>query len=301
MIKFQNFKIISRYKGFFLILLGFSILGFAKALNDTNKYSVQSKFIIKPITQSEDLKGFNLLELNENYNQKFLESKYFSALIYSTDFLLNVIKSTEIVENIYLVENNNIIINDEMQENLNYLKKSIAVDIDKKTDLITLTVTTESSKKSLELISEVKRSFIRILQETYRNGNLATINFLDKEITRKRFEIEELENDFSTYNDSNLNLIKTSLILKQQALKQKIESELNFLETLILQKNKLIISNSSGGYTVLDVENSYATTFKTSIRKLFIIFIYLGIGTFLGLFYEIYKFIIVRDSKYLAR
>lgn len=293
------YKKLNKYRGFIFILLAFIFLGLVKALLDTNKYSVQSKFIIKPLTQSENLFQYNLLELNDSYNQVFLDSRYFSTLIYSTDFILKIIKSTENLEST-LFEKEDIIINDELQENINYLKKSIIFDVNKETDLITLTTITENSEKSLELLLKVKYNFIETLQKTYRNSNLATIDFLDKEIRRIEIEIDELENDFITYNDSNQNLIKTSLIFKQQALKNKIEAKKELLKTLILQKNNLTISNNSGGYTVINVENSYPTTFKTSIRKLFIVIIYSSVGFLIGMFFEIYKFILVRDIKSLT-
>ena len=243
-----------------LISFFFTLLGIAAALLSPAIYTSSTTFIT---TNSESagnsslsgvasLVGINLggisnsdnisptmypqigesVEFKRKLLEKHIDEKKEIKLI---DFLIEHYKIKQSSLESYN-KNNKSFISETENELFDIINNILTIAVNKKDRFITIS----SSMPNSEYAANTCVNAREILQETVISNRIKSakqkLQFSEEQLAEKRIEFEEVQNKLAYFNDSNLNIVTSSIISQRD----KLEAEFNIINAVMIELSKQV-------------------------------------------------------------
>ena len=148
------------------------------------------------------------------------------------DFLANkngIIKSS--------TDNNNKLFISKYEDNLfNLIEEIISISVNQKDGFITILANMPNSEYAANTCINARE----ILQKTVIDNRIKSakqkLEYSEKQLASKRIEFEEVQNKLAYFNDSNLNLVTSSVINERD----KLEAEFQIINAVMIELSKQV-------------------------------------------------------------
>ena len=152
------------------------------------------------------------------------------------------IKLEDILENYNdieksLTENKNKLFISEYEDKLfNVINDAISISVNQKDGFVTILANMPESEYAANTCINARE----ILQETVINNKIKSakqkLEYSENQLASKRIEFEEIQNKLAYFNDSNLNLVTSSVINERE----KLEAEFQIINAVMIELSKQV-------------------------------------------------------------
>ena len=148
------------------------------------------------------------------------------------DFLLDY----NAVEKSVSKNNNKLFISKYEDELFNIINDVISISVNQKDGFVTISANMPESEYAANTCINARE----ILQETIINNKIKSakqkLEYSEKQLASKRIEFEEIQNKLAYFNDSNLNLVTSSVINERD----KLEAEFQIINAVMIELSKQV-------------------------------------------------------------
>ena len=148
------------------------------------------------------------------------------------DFLANY----NDVEKSVTENNNKLFISKYEDELFNVINDVISISVNQKDGFVTILANMPESEYAANTCINARE----ILQETIINNKIKSakqkLEYSEKQLASKRIEFEEIQNKLAYFNDSNLNLVTSSVINERE----KLEAEFQIINAVMIELSKQV-------------------------------------------------------------
>ena len=136
-----------------------------------------------------------------------------------------------------VTENNNRLFISEYEDALfNFLNNVISISVNQKDGFVTILANMPESEYAANTCINARE----ILQETVINNKIKSakqkLEYSENQLASKRIEFEEIQNKLAYFNDSNLNLVTSSIINERE----KLEAEFQIINAVMIELSKQV-------------------------------------------------------------
>ena len=136
-----------------------------------------------------------------------------------------------------LTENNNKLFISEYEDNLfNLIGEIISISVDQNDGFITILANMPNSEYAANTCINARE----ILQKTVIDNRISSakqkLEYSEKQLSEKRIEFEEVQNKLAYFNDSNLNIVTSSVINERD----KLEAEFQIINAVMIELSKQV-------------------------------------------------------------
>ncbi len=132
--------------------------------------------------------------------------------------------------------NNKLFISKYEDELFNIINDVISINLDQKDGFVTILANMPESEYAANTCINARE----ILQETIINNKIKSakqkLEYSEKQLASKRIEFEEIQNKLAYFNDSNLNLVTSSVINERE----KLEAEFQIINAVMIELSKQV-------------------------------------------------------------
>ena len=148
------------------------------------------------------------------------------------DFLANY----NDIEKSVTENNNKLFISEYENELFNIINDVISISVNQKDGFVTISANMPDSEYAANTCINARE----ILQETVINNKIKSakqkLEYSEKQLASKRIEFEEIQNKLAYFNDSNLNLVTSSVINERE----KLEAEFQIINAVMIELSKQV-------------------------------------------------------------
>ena len=134
------------------------------------------------------------------------------------------------------IYNNNLFVSEYEHELFGLIKDIITIGVNKKDAFVTISVNMPKSEYAANICINARE----ILQKTVINKRIKSakqkLDYSEKQLKSKRAEFEEIQNKLAYFNDSNLNLVNSSVINERN----KLEAEFQIINAVMIELSKQV-------------------------------------------------------------
>ena len=140
-----------------------------------------------------------------------------------------------------------------------------------------------------------------ILQETVINNKIKSakqmLEYSEKQLASKRIEFEETQNKLAYFNDSNLNLVTSSVINERE----KLEAEFQIINAVMIElskqveQSKLQVSEDTPVFSI--IKEASMPVERSSPKRTRMVLIYGFIGLLASILYTLIKRPVIEIMK----
>ena len=136
-----------------------------------------------------------------------------------------------------VTENNNELFISEYEDVLfNIINDVVSISVNQKDGFITITANMPNSEYAANTCINARE----ILQQTVINNRIKSakqkLEYSEEQLNSKRIEFEEVQNKLAYFNDSNLNLVTSSVINERE----KLEAEFQIINAVMIELSKQV-------------------------------------------------------------
>ena len=136
-----------------------------------------------------------------------------------------------------VTENNNKLFISEYEDELfNIINDVISISVNQKDGFVTILANMPESEYAANTCINARE----ILQQTVINNKIKSakqkLEYSEKQLASKRIEFEEIQNKLAYFNDSNLNLVTSSVINERD----KLEAEFQIINAVMIELSKQV-------------------------------------------------------------
>ena len=136
-----------------------------------------------------------------------------------------------------VTENNNKLFISEYEDELfNVIDDVISISVNEKDGFVTISANMPNSEYAANTCINARE----ILQETVINNKIKSakqkLEYSEKQLASKRIEFEEIQNKLAYFNDSNINLVTSSVINERD----KLEAEFQIINAVMIELSKQV-------------------------------------------------------------
>ena len=197
-----------------------------------------------------------------------------------------------------VTENNNKLFISEYEDALfNVIDDVISISVNLKDGFVTISANMPNSEYAANTCINARE----ILQETVINNRIKSakqkLEYSEKQLASKRIEFEEIQNKLAYFNDSNLNLVTSSVINERK----KLEAEFQIINAVMVElskqveQRKLQVSEDTPVFSIIK-EASMAVK-KSSPKRTQMVLIFGFIGLLASILYTLAKIPLVQILK----
>ena len=211
------------------------------------------------------------------------------------DFLANkngIIKSS--------TDNNNKLFISKYEDNLfNLIEEIISISVNQKDGFITILANMPNSEYAANTCINARE----ILQKTVIDNRIKSakqkLEYSEKQLASKRIEFEEVQNKLAYFNDSNLNLVTSSVINERD----KLEAEFQIINAVMIElskqveQRKLQVSEDTPVFSI--VKEASMPVERSSPKRTQMVLIFGFIGLIASVSYTLVKSPITQILKQL--
>jgi len=136
-----------------------------------------------------------------------------------------------------VTENNNELFISEYEDELfNVINDVISISVNQKDGFVTILANMPNSEYAANTCINVRE----ILQKTVIDNRISSakqkLEYSEKQLSEKRIEFEEVQNKLAYFNDSNLNIVTSSVINERD----KLEAEFQIINAVMIELSKQV-------------------------------------------------------------
>ena len=239
-----------------IISFVFALIGVAVALLSPVIYSSSTTFINSQ-TESNSPSGLSgvasLVGINlGGYSGSEIPPTIYPQIGESVEFKRSLLKSTvdkekQIKLESFLadynqiktpesIENNKLFISEYEDKLFGLTKDIISISVNQKDAFVTISANMPKSEYAANVCINARE----ILQKTVINNRIKSaeqkLDYSEKQLKSKRIEFEEIQNKLAYFNDSNLNLVTSSIINERK----KLEAEFEIINAVMIELSKQV-------------------------------------------------------------
>ena len=239
-----------------IISFVFALIGVAVALLSPVIYSSSTTFINSQ-TESNSPSGLSgvasLVGINlGGYSGSEIPPTIYPQIGESVEFKRSLLKSTvdkekQIKLESFLadynqiktpesIENNKLFISEYEDKLFGLTKDIISISVNQKDAFVTISANMPKSEYAANVCINARE----ILQKTVINNRIKSaeqkLDYSEKQLKSKRIEFEEIQNKLAYFNDSNLNLVTSSVINERK----KLEAEFEIINAVMIELSKQV-------------------------------------------------------------
>ena len=239
-----------------IISFVFALIGVAVALLSPVIYSSSTTFINSQ-TESNSPSGLSgvasLVGINlGGYSGSEIPPTIYPQIGESVEFKRSLLKSTvdkekQIKLESFLADYNQIKTPESIENNKLFISEYEDMLFDLISDIISISVnqkdafvTISANMPKSEYAANVCINAREILQKTVINNRIKSaeqkLDYSEKQLKSKRIEFEEIQNKLAYFNDSNLNLVTSSIINERK----KLEAEFEIINAVMIELSKQV-------------------------------------------------------------
>jgi len=196
------------------------------------------------------------------------------------------------------VENNNKLFISEYEDQLfDVIDDIISISVNQKDGFVTILANMPESEYAANTCINARE----ILQETVINNKIKSakqkLEYSEKQLVSKRIEFEEIQNKLAYFNDSNLNLVTSSV--KNE--REKLEAEFQIINAVMIElskqveQRKLQVSEDTPVFSIL--KEASMPVKRSSPKRILMVFIFGFIGFIVSVLYILVKSPLVQILK----
>ena len=189
-----------------------------------------------------------------------------------------------------LTENNNKLFISEYEDKLfNVINGVISISVNQQDGFITILSNMPESEYAANTCINARE----ILQETVINNKIKSakqkLEYSEKQLASKRVEFEEIQNKLAYFNDSNLNLVTSSVINERD----KLEAEFQIINAVMIElskqveQRKLQVSEDTPVFSI--VKEASMPVKRSSPKRTQMVLIFGFIGLIVSISYTLVK------------
>ena len=239
-----------------IISFVFALIGVAVALLSPVIYSSSTTFINSQ-TESNSPSGLSgvasLVGINlGGYSGSEIPPTIYPQIGESVEFKRSLLKSTvdkekQIKLESFLadynqiktpesIENNKLFISEYEDKLFGLTEDIISISVNQKDAFVTISANMPKSEYAANVCINARE----ILQKTVINNRIKSaeqkLDYSEKQLKSKRIEFEEIQNKLAYFNDSNLNLVNSSVINERK----KLEAEFEIINAVMIELSKQV-------------------------------------------------------------
>jgi LPS O-antigen subunit length determinant protein (WzzB/FepE family) len=176
-------------------------------------------------------------------------------------------------------DNNKLFISEHEFVLFNKIEKIIAISVNQKDGFITITADMPNSEYAANTCINARD----ILQKTVIDNKIKSakqkLEFSEKQLSEKRIEFEEVQNKLAYFNDSNLNLVTSSVINERD----KLEAEFQIINAVMIElskqveQRKLQVSEDTPVFSIIKEASMPVTRSYPKRTQMVLIFGFIGL------------------------
>tara|TARA_B100001175_G_scaffold166508_1_gene141163 strand:- start:1415 stop:2407 length:993 start_codon:yes stop_codon:yes gene_type:complete len=189
-----------------------------------------------------------------------------------------------------VTENNNKLFISEYEDKLfNVLNDVISISVNLKDRFVTISANMSES----EYVANTCINAREILQETVINSRIKSakqrLEYSEKQLISKRIEFEEVQNKLAYFNDSNLNLVTSTVINERK----KLEAEFQIINAVMIElskqveQRKLQVSEDTPVFSI--IKEASMPVKRSSPKRTQMVLIFGFIGFVVSISYTLFK------------
>jgi len=179
-----------------------------------------------------------------------------------------------------VTENNNKLFISEYEDVLfNIINDVVSISVNQKDGFITITANMPNSEYAANTCINARE----ILQQTVINNKLMSakqkLEYSEEQLNSKRIEFEEVQNKLAYFNDSNLNLVTSSVINERE----KLEAEFQIINAVMIElskqveQRKLQVSEDTPVFSIVKEASMPVTRSYPKRTQMVLIFGFIGL------------------------
>ena len=179
-----------------------------------------------------------------------------------------------------VTENNNKLFISEYEDVLfNIINDVVSISVNQKDGFITITANMPNSEYAANTCINARE----ILQQTVINNRIKSakqkLEYSEEQLNSKRIEFEEVKNKLAYFNDSNLNLVTSSVINERE----KLEAEFQIINAVMIElskqveQRKLQVSEDTPVFSIVKEASMPVTRSSPKRTQMVLIFGFIGL------------------------
>ena len=179
-----------------------------------------------------------------------------------------------------VTENNNKLFISEYEDVLfNIINDVVSISVNQKDGFITITANMPNSEYAANTCINARE----ILQQTVINNRIKSakqkLEYSEEQLNSKRIEFEEVQNKLAYFNDSNLNLVTSSVINERE----KLEAEFQIINAVMIElskqveQRKLQVSEDTPVFSIVKEASMPVTRSYPKRTQMVLIFGFIGL------------------------
>ena len=215
----------------------------------------------------------------KTYLTKYCDEPWWDAIIHKVGSLISFKKKSGKTV-LGTEEDRLIVLSRDDEQILKLLRNSILCTVDKKTDVISISVIDQDPYVAVTMVDSVSRRLQNFITE-YRTKKAKTnAAHLQKLYDEARVEYEKSQKEYADYSDSHTGAVLNEYKVKIEDLENKVQMDYNMTSQLMLQLRtaQAKIQERTPVYT--EVQTPYVPYKHIAPKKLTILLLYLFFGTF---------------------
>ena len=176
-------------------------------------------------------------------------------------------------------KNNKLFISEYEDELFNIIDEVISISVNQEDGFVTISANMPNSEYAANTCINARE----ILQETVINNKIKSakqkLEYSEKQLASKRIEFEEIQNKLAYFNDSNLNLVTSSVINERE----KLEAEFQIINAVMIElskqveQRKLQVSEDTPVFSILKEASTPVKRSSPKRTQMLIIFGFIGL------------------------
>ena len=148
------------------------------------------------------------------------------------DFLANY----NSIEKSVTENSNKLFISEFENELFDVMNDVISISVDQKEGFVTISANMPNSEYAANTCINAREILQKIIIDSRIKSAKQKLEYSEKQLASKRIEFEEIQNKLAYFNDSNLNLVTSSVINERE----KIEAEFQILNAVMIELSKQV-------------------------------------------------------------
>ena len=175
----------------------------------------------------------------------------------------------------------------------------ISISVDQKEGFVTISANMPNSEYAANTCINAREILQKIIIDSRIKSAKQKLEYSEKQLASKRIEFEEIQNKLAYFNDSNLNLVTSSVINERE----KIEAEFQILNAVMIElskqveQRKLQVSEDTPVFSIL--KEASMPVRRSSPKRIQMVLIFGFIGLTVSTLYTVVKSPIAQILKEL--
>ncbi len=201
------------------------------------------------------------------------------------DFLANY----NSIEKSVTENSNKLFISEFENELFDVMNDVISISVDQKAGFVTISANMPNSEYAANTCINAREILQKIIIDSRIKSAKQKLEYSEKQLASKRIEFEEIQNKLAYFNDSNINLVTSSVINERD----KLEAEFQIINAVMIElskqveQRKLQVSEDTPVFSI--VKEASMPVKRSSPKRTQVVLIFGFVGIIVSVFYILIK------------